>query len=383
MLSAVSSPHGYYEVGNEIFINKTQAVYTASLTQQPVVWRFHEDTYSNINWQQRPLGTLQELYKIRAQQLRDTYDHIVVYFSGGMDSWNVLNSFLSNGIHIDEVYTSWTLAETKYKDFDPTNTSEYNLISEYEYAVVPVLNHLEKNYPNINIVVNDISDKFVGDLKEDVFFSSNVYQNITTFGRQNVESDRLRDAIAKNKKIGMVYGCDKIRYQNQNGIFYAFFLDVAVGADVDPAKQIEFFYQTVDLPEIPVLQAHYILDLITAKQQELFYSGVDKVHRSKNKGRKTFDQLYQEACYPDYNPDTFQTGKQLGTLVRQSEVWIKDYNPKFYDSWKWTTDQYFNSINDQHLQKFNNLILGLNNLQSPLYLVNTNNTLPDFTYFSI
>ena len=80
------STTGYYEVGNRIFVSQLEALHYASTTKQTVSWNFHNDVYSQYNWSKRPSGTLDELYKLRAQQIRDKYDYVVVHFSGGSDS---------------------------------------------------------------------------------------------------------------------------------------------------------------------------------------------------------------------------------------------------------------------------------------------------------
>ena len=89
---------GYYQVGSEIFNNKLEALYHASKNKQRPRWVFHDDVYGKFDWTTRPLLGLKEVYRARAQQLRDKYDYMSISFSGGADSWNTLNSFLSNCI---------------------------------------------------------------------------------------------------------------------------------------------------------------------------------------------------------------------------------------------------------------------------------------------
>ena len=122
---------GFYQVGDRVFTNKMLALYEASKSKSEVKFNFHNEIYSNIDWTQRPNGILKNLYKQRAQQLRDEYDYITINFSGGADSWNVLNSFLSNGIKVDEVYTRWGLAERKFIPANNKDTFEYNTGIEF------------------------------------------------------------------------------------------------------------------------------------------------------------------------------------------------------------------------------------------------------------
>jgi len=59
----------------------------------------------NVDWTKEPKESFKELCRQRAEQIRDTYDYVIVYFSGGSDSTTVMNAFLDNGIKIDEVVT--------------------------------------------------------------------------------------------------------------------------------------------------------------------------------------------------------------------------------------------------------------------------------------
>ena len=55
----------------------------------------------NLGWRFEVISSLdKDKY---AQQLREKYDYIVLAYSGGADSCNVLNSFLDNGIPIDDI----------------------------------------------------------------------------------------------------------------------------------------------------------------------------------------------------------------------------------------------------------------------------------------
>ena len=54
---------------------------------------YNDALYGSVNWKTEPSFSLKELYKLRAQEIRDTYQKVVVCLSGGIDSRNVLESF--------------------------------------------------------------------------------------------------------------------------------------------------------------------------------------------------------------------------------------------------------------------------------------------------
>ena len=93
---------GYYTVGQEKFYSKPMALTKATETNQFPEWNFSNETFGAQNWLIEPNINILDLYRIRAQQLRDKYDYIRLEFSGGGDSTTALYSFINNGIHLDE-----------------------------------------------------------------------------------------------------------------------------------------------------------------------------------------------------------------------------------------------------------------------------------------
>ena len=68
---------GYYLVGNKKFFNKSLALIEHSVTREPITWIFNDSAYGAINWTIPIETSLTELYRQRAQQLRNEYDYLV------------------------------------------------------------------------------------------------------------------------------------------------------------------------------------------------------------------------------------------------------------------------------------------------------------------
>ena len=371
------NPYGNYRVGPETYRNKMEAAHYATQKKLPITWDFHDATFSKFDWRQRPPGTIQDLYRQRAQQLRDTYDYIIVYFSGGSDSWTVLNSFLSNGIHVDEIRTNWAMDQRKFQEADPNNLHEVNIMSEFEYAILPVLDHVKKHYPKTNIVINDYSDALQKqDFEEEYIHRSNHWQNISSPFRLQGSSDQSNLLINKYRRVAGVYGFEKIKIKVIDKKLYAFFADNAGGAELHTGRAVEFFYSTPEFPLISIMQAHCMREELLAQRAD---PSIKKVSKMQTKDRNEWHELYLKACYPDYNPDTFQTDKALGTWLRASDMWMQKYNPTFFDSWRWTYNQYFKALDDSLVRKVQGTItVGLKGSVSPGYLVDDNFDFPDF-----
>jgi hypothetical protein len=90
---------GYYTVGQIRHYIKPEALIAATKHNQFPEWHFNRDVFDVYAWHQEPEIGLRELYRMRAQQLRDKYDYIRLEVSGGGDSATAAFSFILNGIH--------------------------------------------------------------------------------------------------------------------------------------------------------------------------------------------------------------------------------------------------------------------------------------------
>lgn len=352
--------YGIYEVGNRIFLNKSEALYHATQTKQTVTWDFHNDTYGAYDWSIRPSGTLRDIYRQRAQQIRDTYDYVVIYFGGGADSWTALHSFLSNGIHVDEIYSRWAFTEEKYKPVNNVDRRQFNLHSEYEYATLPVLKDIEKRFPKTKITIDDYSNDYIDDVDEQLLSKGGHYTTLGTFHRFCKKSDLEQQAVKQGKSVGVVHGFDKILYCLEDNQMYAYFVDRFAGTDLDPDRSIEGFFWTKNMPEIPIMQAHEV------KQ---YYQLHPELNLNEFKRK-----IYCSICYPDWNVDTFQVGKPLGSEIWASEAWVYEFNPRYVQSWKWALNQYMDKIDTEfceYYQDSKKFRTGYKPMKSPLYRIGT------------
>jgi hypothetical protein len=94
---------GYYSVGDIKTYSKIEAIELGKKTKLWPRWDFNDSIFGLYDWTTPCALSLKELYRQRAQQIREKYDYVVIWYSGGADSFNVLDSFLSNGIKVDEI----------------------------------------------------------------------------------------------------------------------------------------------------------------------------------------------------------------------------------------------------------------------------------------
>ena len=123
--------NGIYYVKNLAFDSKVDALIYASTCDKTttVEWSFYDEVFSQIDWKVPVNETISDLYKERAMQLREKYDHLSLSYSGGADSTNILQTFIKNNIRLDEIVM-----------FNPEDDkNQPHLWNETKLAAIPYL----------------------------------------------------------------------------------------------------------------------------------------------------------------------------------------------------------------------------------------------------
>jgi hypothetical protein len=322
---------GYYLVGWKKFYNKTLALIESKNTGFDLLWVFNDDVYSKIDWTVPIEVPLKTLYYLRAKQLREKYDYIVLNYSGGVDSHNALRAFLDNNIFIDEISIFTVEIIDKYST-DKT-TSYENLNSEVKYSAIPMLNSVSHLLDSrTKITFKDISKSSLELLKNENWMDTvipGIHYSITLLGRQNffLSDKEYLNIREKNKTICSLYGVDKPLVVYQNNSYYAYFTDTSAMHSVpielnkidNSNIYTEFFYWNRDLPELVIKQAQEV-----KKHCEL-----DPIKKNLwSKSLKTHIGEYREILnpiiYPEIETPTFQTGKQE-----------QNFDRGILDNWFW------------------------------------------------
>ncbi len=261
---------GYYKVGNDIVFSKIEALELADRKNSPISWHYNDDVFDSIDWKIEPKFTLSEIYKLRAQQIRKSYDYIVLFYSGGADSHNMLESFLHADVKIDEIVSFHSY------DADKDVSSEFN--KEIFTTAVPYVKkcktegRLDNNTPHRLVEMGDIISRFNKAVSWSnfsyYFNSSPTINNVArAFLREYI--DEYKVLISQGKKVGFIWGHDKPRIMHTNGKFFLHFMDIfdnCVSTWIqqnNPAGWFdEMFYSTPDMPELIVKQAHTIKNFL-------------------------------------------------------------------------------------------------------------------------
>ena len=274
---------GHYKVNGKIYPTKILAILEAQQTKADVEWCFFDDVFNKVNWLEEPTLSVDDFYRMRAMQIREAYDYVIVFCSGGADSTNVVKSFLQNNIHVDEVVAMAPLSGLSNFDFNDKDTSAENTISETKYAQLPLMHEIATKYPNVRTTIIDSfkpmisakSDEWVIDCQGD-FINSWTH----THSRLD-EFSRLTDMAENGKRIAVVNGIDKpVLTMFPNGDIYTMMSDIPVNIPKQPFRteypnvDRVLFYWSPELPEMIVKQAHVIAREIHKPENRLTYKAM-------------------------------------------------------------------------------------------------------------
>lgn len=249
-------PQGYWKVESKKFISKYDALLFANKCESKVDYIFFDHIWEKFNKSLLGKYSLNYLYSERAQQLRDQYDYLILYFSGGADSYNVLRSFFDNNIHLDEVCVKWakpTLgANSKIYFPNTANPTAYNYLSEWDYAISPILDYISKHHPKTIIKIIDwFEDKKILE-SSDIFKKVNHWHDIE-IASLSVWSPSEKYYIERGKKVASIYGIDKPTVYFEETSAYMIFSDAALCMgtpnDINPLGT-EYFYYAPTFPEL-------------------------------------------------------------------------------------------------------------------------------------
>lgn len=329
---------GFWQANNRCFFDKIECIkYATALGNTKITYHYFDEIFSSYDWTVEPAETLDDLYKERALQLREKHQYLILMFSGGSDSTNMLESFLRNNIKVDEIVCVFPLqAIEKFKHtFDPRDRSPKNNMFEYTYAALPLLQKISIYHPNIKITVLDYIDETLDIIEKNKFHKLARSNGIINFASGFVYK-AFEYAKTLKKASTLVYAIDKprISYDQKQKTWQHRFLDfhLSYGEFEDDVfngerPKIEYFYYTPNLPKIVIKQCQLIkrfletASLIGNPESQLYK---ELVTEKQFKGKLNIDlDIYshhdaiKKILYKNWNTEIFQSDK--GTSVFHNE----------------------------------------------------------------
>lgn len=353
---------GYYKVEHEKFESKILACLKASELKKPMTWHFHDQTFSKTNTIKDI--DLKDLYRQRALQLREKYDYLILNYSGGSDSWTVLNTFLENNIKLDHIFVKWPVSAMDKGFYKPNrlDRSGFNFVSEWDFTLKKDLKWLSQSHPKIKIEIGDYlensNEKYFSDI---LIQQSRFYKDITNLLRVNYISPTEKNLANKGVKVGSIYGVDKPNLLLVGSKLYFYFIDSIPGTcppQLDNLTGTEYFYWTPDLPEIVTEQSYKIYKfykLNKEKQHLLLSLDLNNIRNHQhvvshlNRYFEESSDIIRKIIYPDWDFSKFQAYKSVmipDVNIKQHDYWLANRQEMLdlQPAWKYYLNSYIDKI---------------------------------------
>lgn len=351
---------GCYRVGDLKFYSKLEAIEAMRRTGIHLHWDFNEAAYSSHDWTVEPQESLDELYAIRARQIRDKYDYVILMYSGGADSAQILHTCFKNDIKIDEI--------ASFVNYDATQDKQNYLNAEIFNVALPTVDKYKEKFPWVkyrHIDLTNLTIDFFSDEKNkfDWIYSMNLNFNPNGTSRQGLglKVKEWRDIIDSGKKLAIVWGADKPRIVHENNKFSFRFIDITdAGATVksmagEMPYTDELFFWSPDLAKIPIKQAHILKrylsvdDLQNTRFVSTIKSEIDLAYKTVN-GVKHWISVHgvNHLIYPDWDITTFSMGKTPSLIFSKRDEWFFNIEntSSFRHTWEMGVDKLWKTIPD-------------------------------------
>ena len=359
---------GFYRVGNNKYYNKAQAIMACQRIghEHWPEFIFNDTEFSNANWLVEPTESLEQIYIQRARQLREKYDHLVLSYSSGSDSTNILQTFLHNNIKLDEVFCYGPFSTNQGHNGKLTQSAENNF-REIDLVAVPYLKELSKKY-KFKVTMYDWTNDMANGFKNSDWIWSESQSRLSP---SIVVRNRLHNArshlnlVDAGKKVGFIFGIDKPKVILKDGTYYMAFIDLDLNMGVGPGALMtgnewehdEYFYWTPDLPKLVIKQAHIIKNFF--EQNPTLQPYVENSDSATwNISYKTqYTDLIKKLMYPGFNTEIWQTKKISSLTYTEHDNWfIKDTSLASRNHWlaglrelqKVVNPKFFNNGNVDH-----------------------------------
>lgn len=314
---------GHYKVNGQLYSNKILAIVEAQKTKADIEWYFYDDIFGKYNWTVEPTTSLKEFYRMRAKQIREEYDYVILFCSGGSDSTNMVKAFLENDIHVDEVIAQAPMSGLSNWDFNDTDRSVENTVSETKYAQLPLMHEISVKYPKVKTTLVDSFPDMINPRTDDWIFDcqGDIINSWThTHGRLD-KFPHLVEMAENGKKIATVMGIDKpVLLFKPDGSIISMFTDIPINLPKPPFRtpypnvDRKLFYWSHEMPEMVIKQCHVIArELAKPENKDILQAAIDMVKIRKHRATMSLTvEQAKEIIMPNRERSIYNKNKNLG-----------------------------------------------------------------------
>jgi hypothetical protein len=367
--------YGYYlSSDNKKFYSKLECMLYCKDRNLDFAWHFNDQYYDQVNWSQEPARDITDFYVERAQELRQKYDYLVLHLSGGHDSGNILETFMTNNIRLDEVITRGPYSGT---NADPNDRSVKNSFAEIELCAVPIAKIAKEQYqPDLRITVIETKQSSVDLWRQNKNWFELGYNDLDPGqfwrGEPHLIEPRYKQMTDQGKTVAHIYGTDKPTFYLQKHQLYLLFWDDTINR-FNPYRNshndisfIEHFYWSPSTGGLLTKQAHLILNKLNCLDQSMTIASKLMMEGSS----RLMQDWVAGIIYPNRFLPRWDTEKSHQPVFREWHHWFwSNTNSDFFLAWKKHMDYLNQTIPKKWLGKTNIYNGGYKRSRSKGYLI--------------
>jgi hypothetical protein len=250
----------YYADDGACFASKINALNYSSKTGHKIYTNYYDNVYSTLNWKQEPPLSLYEYYVLQAKRIRDTYDKVIMFFSGGHDSTQILEIFHKNNIKLDKI-----VIVGSFKQDENSNSNANQNIEAYKNAF-PYVEKLGLSNICEKVDYTDYFNDISKQLTIVKYDSEWIDQVGTRFSPTHLVWRQIEEIVVPNswrdRKTALIFGMERTTLYYENGKYGFKFSDKTVNGlgnfyKTDYSDRIYFFWDPT-FPNIIVKQLHLL-----------------------------------------------------------------------------------------------------------------------------
>jgi hypothetical protein len=332
----------YWECAGKVFYNKWQALDHSRSTGKPIHFNFFDNDFSQYNWSQEPSESWDEILKKRALQLREKYDYIRLFYSGGVDSQTMLETFLKHNIPLEEILIYRGSAFTDNLDEEPAD-------DEIKHVALPYLESVSQQLAGTKITILETGASALNKIvNEDYFYEESTFALRIWCERHLYRREpKLLEPFEKGLLHCDLRGGDKPKIFLEDGKYYMAMYDSSRIWDMGD-EFLENFYLTPDMPEVHAKQCHMVKNFFKFKYPEQlsikeFFNVFD------TEKLEVINRVCRVPRYKEVN-----LGKGITGVLSTKQILVQRgarlHNPRLYDTWI----SFLNNEGGVHKERFNN-----------------------------
>jgi hypothetical protein len=305
----------YSEDGIE-FYDKVRALEYKRNSGKQIFLNYHDSLYSSLDWKTEPVESLEQLYREQAQRIRDTYDKVILCYSGGYDSTNILETFHYNNIALDKIVIVGAFSKDRFSGVDDNHNGELYL-NAFPYIEELGLSSITQVFDYVELMSDIENFSIIKKYGTDWVYHVGAYYSVNNWFWHDAYN-HIVPPEWRDKNIALLMGVDKpvVRYKDGKPIFR--FSDTALNS-YGGLKRINFYWDPT-FPKILLKQLKCVL----------------RSSRDVPKSVSDADMIANKAVYNLKRPLVFKSPKSASAVVSFRDQFL--YNAKNSDTFRMYRD---------------------------------------------